>query len=77
MSDIEPIDVRAALRSFVTSNKQASPHAVKSLERCIPALDELFAALLTFRQDPSDKNRVRLALAHGLASGINVTTGAA
>jgi hypothetical protein len=68
----EPIDVRAALRSFITANKRATPHATKSLERCMPALDELFAALTAYRTDGSDQNRVRLAIAHGRASGINV-----
>jgi hypothetical protein len=69
---VEPIDVRTALRAFITTNKRASPHAVKTLERCLPALDELFTALTAYRQDASDKNRIRLALAHGTASGINV-----
>lgn len=69
----EPIDVRTALRSFVTANERATPHAVATVKRCIPALDELFAALTAFREDGSDKNRVRLAIAHGRASGINVT----
>jgi hypothetical protein len=71
-SGIEPIEVRTALRSFITTNKRGHPHAVKTLERCLPALDELFSALTAFRTDPSDRNRVRLALAHGIASGINV-----
>lgn len=72
-STIEPIDVRTALRSFVTAHKQSSPHAVKALERCIPALDNLFAALTAYRADASETNRVKLAIAHGRASGVNVT----
>ena len=68
----EPIDVRAAIHAHIEANKRSKPHAVVPLERCMAALDELFAALTAFRMEATDANRIRLAVAHARASGINV-----